>query len=251
MDTDDIVMNLTIDIGNTCTKLVAFNGDTIVDEMRMDKGEWKGLEEFCDKYDFAGGIYSTVVELSQKQAEIIKQLPFKIIQLQPGVTPIPISNKYKTPYTLGPDRLAAAVGAYSKSVGHDLLIIDVGTCITYDFVSRAGEYLGGNISPGITMRFKALHEHTDKLPLVARKGDCPVLGQTTETAIRSGVMSGVEYEIDGYISEYKLKYPGLLVYLTGGMHINLQGSKKNGIFADDFIVPYGLNKILQFNEDIK
>ncbi len=244
-------MNLTIDVGNTCTKLVAFDGDNVVEEVRMDTMEWDKLDDFCRKYQFERGIYSSVVELTMEQKNSLGRLSFPMMALESGITPIPIRNLYHTPTTLGSDRLAAAVGAYSKAVGHNVLIIDVGTCITYDFVNDRGEYLGGNISPGPTMRFKALHEFTGKLPLVVRKGDTPEMGVTTETAIRSGVMKGIDYEIEGYIRDYSLKYPGLLVYLTGGMHINLQSSKKNATFADDFVVPYGLNKILQYNASLE
>lgn len=243
-------MNLTIDIGNTCTKLVAFDGLTPVRELRMDDGEWFKLADFCNEYHFTRGIYSTVIRLSGEFEERIKELPFPMMQLVSGVTPIPIRNKYSTPYTLGTDRLAAAVGAYCKNKGHDVLIIDVGTCITYDFVASSGEYIGGNISPGPTVRLKALNMYTDSLPLVDRKGDTPLLGYSTETAIRSGVMYGVEREIEGYISDFLLKYPGLFVYLTGGVPLNLHISEKKCIFANKFIVPEGLNRILLYNEEL-
>lgn len=243
-------MNLAIDIGNTCTKLVAFDGQTPVEEVRMDYGELYKLKDFCDKYNFVRGIFSTVIKLSDEIMDYMNNLSFPMMQLVSGVTPIPITNMYSTPHTLGTDRLAAAVGAYFKQEGHDVLVIDVGTCITYDFVTSAGDYLGGNISPGPTARLKALHDSTDFLPLVERKGDTPVLGNSTETAIRSGVMRGVEYEIEGYIRDFLLKYPCLFVYLTGGVHLNLHIPEKNCTFADNFIVPYGLNQILLYNEEL-
>lgn len=140
-------MNLTIDIGNTCAKLVAFDGFKPVEEMRMDDGELFKLNDFCTKYSFDKGIYSTVVKLSKEFIDAINGLPFPMIRLVSGVTPVPIDNRYATPLTLGTDRLAAVVGAYYKQEGHDLLIIDIGTCITYDFITSGGEYLGGNISP--------------------------------------------------------------------------------------------------------
>ncbi len=183
-------MNLTIDIGNTCTKLVAFDGMTPVEEIRMDGGEWFKLRHICNKYCFSKGIFSTVVKVPEELDNEIKGLPFPMMQLVSGVTPVPINNRYATPHTLGTDRLAAAVGAYFRQKGHDLLIVDVGTCITYDFVTSAGDYLGGNISPGPTVRLKALNSFTDSLPLVNRRGDTPELGFDTETAIRSGVMYG-------------------------------------------------------------
>lgn len=242
-------MNLTLDIGNTCAKMVAFDGDKPVDELHMNHDDWEKLKDFCAHHRFERGIYSTVIGLSPEMESIIKNLGFPMMQLIPGVTKVPVSIKYATPTTLGADRLAAAVGAYRKNLGHDVLVIDIGTCITYDLVTANGEYLGGNISPGPTIRLKALHEHTDKLPFVERKGDTPDVGYSTETAIRSGVMRGIEYEIEGYISDFLLKYPSLYVYLTGGVRLNLHISEKNRTFADSFIVPEGLNYILQYNED--
>ena len=140
------------------------------------------------------------------------------------------------------------MGAYVKGGGTDVLVIDVGTCITYDFVNANGEYLGGNISPGPKLRLMALSEHTSKLPLVSRHGDTPEVGYSTETAIRSGVLNGIRREIEGYISDFLLKYPRLLVYLTGGVHLDLHISEKMRIFADDFILSYGLNCILEYKK---
>lgn len=241
-------MNLTIDIGNTCSKLVAFDGFTPLEEIRMDDNELFKLNDFCDKYHFSQGILSSVVSLSEEFNDALLSLPFPVMRLVSGETPIPVKNRYKTPQTLGTDRLAAAVGAYCENRGSNVLIIDIGTCITYDFVSAAGEYLGGNISPGPTIRLKALNTFTDALPLVARKGDTLSLGDSTETAIRSGVVRGIEYEIEGYIDEFMSKYPGLLVYLTGGVQLNLRISEKKCIFADKYIVPKGLNHILLYNK---
>lgn len=245
------VKNLTIDIGNTCVKMVAFDGMEPLEEVRMDRGELDKLRAFCLRHAFDRGIFSTVVDLSAEMREAISELPFPMMQLVSGQTPIPIVNGYKTPGTLGADRLAAAIGAWSKQPGHDVLVIDVGTCVTYDFVSAGGVYLGGNISPGPTIRLKALNMFTDSLPLVNRKGLMPQLGDSTETAIRCGVMQGITYEIEGYINEYQKKYPGLFIYLTGGVHLNLHISEKKCIFADHFIVPEGLNRVLIYNEEIK
>ncbi len=240
-------MNLTIDIGNTCVKLVAFNDTTPVEEMRMDCDELFKLNDFCEKYHFEHGIYSSVINLSDEFKSAIENLSFPVMRLISGVTPIPIVNKYSTPATLGTDRLAAAIGAFCSVERRDILIIDVGTCITYDFINSDGEYLGGNISPGPTVRLKSLHTFTDALPLVERKGMVSDIGETTEMAIRNGVMHGVEYEIEGYINDFSSKYPNLLVYLTGGVQLNLRISEKKCIFVDKLIVPKGLNYILLYN----
>lgn len=244
-------MNLIIDIGNTCAKLVCFNGDRIVEEQRIDKGEAYLLDEFCRKYRFERGIYSTVVDMSKRLEQKIKKLPFPMMELVSGETPVPVKVKYATPMTLGADRLAAAVAAVTMKPGRNVMVIDVGTCITYEFVNAEGEYLGGNISLGPSMRFKALHRFTGRLPQVERRGVAPEIGTTTITAIRSGVMYGIKYEIEGYVNEYLKKYPDLYVYLTGGVHLDLQFSENCPIFADDYIVPRGLNRILRYNEELK
>lgn len=243
-------MNLTIDIGNTCTKLVAFGSQGVVEEQHIEHGDSTLLREFALRHPFEAGICSSVIDIDADTLAVITSLPFEVMMLQSGVTPIPIINKYKTPLTLGSDRLAAAVGAYMRSPGHDVLVIDIGTCITYDFVNSHGEYLGGNISPGPRIRLAALHEHTGKLPLVDRRGPSPEVGYDTTTAIRSGVLRGVEYELMGYIADFSAKYPSLLVYLTGGVRLDLHISEKKCIFADDFIVPEGLNRILLYNKEL-
>lgn len=239
--------NLAIDIGNTCTKLVAFSDTSPLEELRIDDGEEHLLADFATKYMFDRGIYSTVVHLTPKMENAIKSFTFPMIRLVPGKTPVPLAIRYLTPHTLGADRLAAAVGAYCRHPGREVMVIDVGTCITYDFVNDLGEYFGGNISPGPAIRLKALNTFTDSLPLIERKGEIPELGNSTETAIRSGVMNGIRREIEGYISDYLLKYPRLLIYLTGGIHPDLHVKEKMRTFADDFIVPEGLNRILLYN----
>ena len=241
-------MNLIIDAGNTCIKLVAFDGDAPVEVCTADYDELDKFTRFLSAYPFNRGIVSSVVDMPDAMEMAIGELPFGIKRLVPGVTPVPLTIRYATPHTLGADRLAAAVGAYVKGGGTDVLVIDVGTCITYDFVNANGEYLGGNISPGPKLRLMALSEHTSKLPLVSRHGDTPEVGYSTETAIRSGVLNGIRREIEGYISDFLLKYPRLFVYLTGGVHLDLHISEKMRIFADDFILSYGLNCILEYKK---
>ncbi len=242
-------MKLIIDIGNTVVKMVAFRGDEPVDEIRAESGELAGLCDFVKKYDFRRGIVGTVRNLLDSEEEALSRLPFPLLRLSPD-TPVPITNRYRTPQTLGSDRLAAVIGASSLKPGHDLLIIDAGTCITYEVIDARGNYWGGNIAPGMQMRLRALHEFTGRLPLVEAEGDVPGMGYSTETAIRSGVLRGMKYEIEGYIKSMRSKYPHLLVFLTGGDRINFDTNIKNIIFTDRYIVPRGLNKILDFNEEL-
>lgn len=244
-------MNLIIDIGNTCVKLVCFNEGKVVEEQRTDKDDAVALQSFCSRYPFSRGICSSVSDISEEYSAALSSLPFSMMEFKNGITRVPIINKYNTPLTLGSDRLAAVVGANWLQPGRDVLVIDIGTCVTFDFINSIGEYLGGNISPGPTMRLKALNHFTARLPFVERRGDTPDFGTDTTTAIRSGVMNGIKYEIEGYIHSFLAKYPQLFVYLTGGVHLNLQFSENLSIFADDFIVPKGLNRILEYNNEHK
>lgn len=239
-----------IDIGNTVAKLVAFDGDEPVEEIRTCNDSLSALGAFATKYAFTHGIVGTVKGLTAEAEEQLRSLKIPILRFSPQ-TPVPITNRYKSPETLGADRLAAAVGASSLKPGKDLLIIDAGTCVTYEVIDAKGNYWGGNIAPGMQMRLRSLNEFTAKLPLVSAEGDVPGMGYDTETAIRSGVLRGMKYEIEGYIRSMRRKYPHLLVFLTGGDKINFDATIKSIIFADKFIVPRGLNKILDYNHDKK
>lgn len=239
-------MKLIIDIGNTVAKLVAFHGEEPIEEVRTSNDTLAGLSAFATKYDFSCGIVGTVRDIMPEAERELSNLHIPIIRFN-ATTPIPITNRYRTPETLGADRLAAAIGATTLKPRKDLLIIDAGTCITYEVIDAKGNYWGGNIAPGMMMRIRALHEFTARLPLVSPEGEVPGMGYDTETAIRSGVLRGMKYEIEGYIKSMRTKYPNLLVFLTGGDKINFDTNIKNIIFADKFIVPRGLNKILDYN----
>ena len=241
-------MKLIIDIGNTVAKLVAFDGDEPVEEVRTSNESLAALGAFAAKYAFTHGSVGAVREITPQAEERLQALHIPLLRFTSS-TPVPITNRYRTPQTLGSDRLAAAVGARSLKPGKDLLIIDAGTCVTYEVIDALGNYWGGNIAPGMHMRLRALHEFTAKLPLVEAEGAVPGMGYDTDTAIRSGVLRGMKYEIEGYIRSMRAKYPKLLVFLTGGDKINFDTTIKSIIFADKFIVPRGLNKILDYNND--
>ena len=162
-------------------------------------------------------------------------------------TPIPIDNLYSTPETLGPDRLAASIGANALCPYSDILVIDMGTAITYDYVNANGQYLGGNISPGIEMRFKALHDFTAKLPLVDKSGTLNAIGSNTEEAIRAGVILGMKHEVEGYIREFLSKNSHVSVFLTGGDSINFDDTLKKYTFAYKFLVQEGLAEVFHYN----
>ena len=240
-------MNLIIDIGNTSAKLAVFGQGEMKETLRCSNKTLDGLSILCNKYPIRKGIVSSVISLTDEIRQALDKLPFPVMEFT-YQSPIPITNLYRTPQTLGMDRLAAVIAAYTIKPGHPILVIDAGTCITYDFVDEVGQYRGGNISPGMDMRFKALHTFTNKLPLVSAEGEMPSYGQTTETAIRSGVIRGIKHEMNGYIEHLRENYPSLLVFLTGGNEFSFDANIKNGIFADGFLVLKGLNRILEYNE---
>ncbi len=248
MDLTICRMNLIIDIGNTVAKIAVFKGKEMVEVFYDSNQTLENLPVVCAKYAVEKAIVATVVDLTEQASGQLANLPVRPVRLN-GEIPLPVKNLYETPETLGYDRIAAAVGACEQFPGRDILVIDAGTCITYEFVDAAGRYHGGNISPGMQMRFKALHEFTGKLPLVSREGRRLPLGKDTDTAMREGVLKGMEYEISGYIMAMKHKYPELLVFLTGGDDFSFDTNLKSIIFADRFLVLKGLNRILNYNND--
>lgn len=242
-------MNLVIDIGNSVAKIAVFDNGKMVEIHHCSNRTLDKLAIVRQKYAIEKGILSSVITLNERCREQLEELKIPLIELN-YQTPVPIKNLYKTPQTLGMDRLAAVVGANGIKPGYPLLVIDAGTCITYDFIDAAGQYLGGNISPGKAMRFKALNAFTDKLPEIESEGETPAYGQTTETAIRSGVIHGIEFELEGYISCFWKKYPELFVFLTGGNEFSFDTKLKSVIFADGFLVLKGLNRILEYNNEL-
>jgi type III pantothenate kinase len=242
-------VNLIIDIGNTVAKLAVFDDDNLLEVFYDSNQTLESLPAVCGKYPLSRAVVATVIELNETVENRLKSLPVPLLQLD-STTPLPIKNLYETPQTLGYDRIAAVVGAYQNFPGRDILVIDAGTCITYEFIDSLGRYHGGNISPGVQMRFKALHQFTSKLPLISAEGRMTQLGKNTETAIRMGVLQGVEYEMLGYIETMRHKYPELLVFLTGGDEFSFDTNLKSIIFADRFLVLKGLNRILNYNERI-
>ena len=240
---------LIIDIGNSSAKVALFEGTTLAEHIHAEHDELPHLlsTTTASHPKIKRAILSSVIPLNPDVQEVIESFSFPCLYMSAQLE-MPFRIAYKTPGTLGPDRLAAAAEAWIQQPGHNLLIIDMGTAITYDLVTAEGEYLGGNIAPGISMRFKALNHFTGKLPLVSKMGCRIPIGDTTETAIREGVLQGVNYEIEGYIRECSNKYPNLLVFLTGGDANFLDNQTKSRTFADGLLVEKGLNRILTLNK---
>jgi type III pantothenate kinase len=242
--------NLTIDNGNTSVKVAFFIGTELVATNRFMRRDVRLLDRFISTYKPDSAIMCSTAssEASQRVEELINQRCSRVMSLT-HETPMPITLGYRTPQTLGRDRIATAVGAWSIAQGGDVLVIDAGTAITYDLVTADGCFVGGNIAPGLGLRFKSLHEHTGRLPLVDADGDTPVMGYDTQTAIRSGVLLGLLGEIRSCIATLKMSHPGLTVFLTGGdgklLHSRLG---EDGVIYQEHLAAEGLNRIYLYNE---
>lgn len=242
-------MNLIVDVGNTYVKFAVFKQGKLIHKTVTD------LSHFNETYknikdDFSGiekVIISSVGKLELSQIETIKKQE-NVLVLDSEVK-LPFENLYKTPKTLGVDRIALVSAAVLQFPNKNVLIIDAGTCITYDFITSKNQYLGGAISPGIKLRYHSLHNLTANLPLLDFEIPKNIIGESTSEAIHSGIIYGVLKEIDGVIDEYQKKYSDLTVILTGGDTNFLSNQLKNSIFANSNFLLEGLNFILEFNTD--
>ncbi|MCU0440227.1 MAG: type III pantothenate kinase [Raineya sp.] len=237
------MMNAVVDIGNTRYKVALFKEKTLIDSIETTEENESLL--FIERNQVKSIIVSSVRE---DISIFIKKLPIKPYILSPEL-PIPIKNKYKSPQTLGMDRLAAAIGAKSFFPNQSCLVIDLGTCITYDFVTAENEFMGGMIAPGVRMRLKAMHHFTQKLPLVEwePEKDVKVTGASTQEAILSGAVNGVKGEIYSTRQYYQTLHPDLQTILCGGDSLYFESIKKDNTFAVPKLVLFGLNQILQYN----
>ncbi len=250
-------MNLTIDIGNSSIKVGVFhfeegkypgrNVSSPISTTRIGFDELETFDTFLNSYSINACILSTTSKIPQWLYSTLKSHNINFIKELNASDNLPIKNRYKTPSTLGTDRIASVVGGYYLACKNNpVLCVDLGTAITYDFITADGEYLGGNISPGLSIRFKSLHDYTSKLPLLDKTGDIPDLGYNTSTAIRSGVILGLKNELQGYIDEYQSKYPDLYIFLTGGDALYFDYPTKKRIFVEENLVLKGLNIILHY-----
>jgi len=239
-------MNLIIDVGNTRIKLAVFKNSKIIhnESITLDIFEIRAVE-LIKKYGCNKAIISSVGTVKKSQIAKISS-KISLIELDSN-TKVPFKNKYATPKTLGVDRLALIAAAVSKFSKKNVLIIDAGTCITYDFVNSENCYFGGAISPGINMRYKSLNAFTESLPILELSNDHYLTGNSTESCIHSGVINGVINEIDSIIYQYREKNCDLTVVLTGGDTNFLANRLKNSIFANPNFLLEGLNTILTHN----
>ena len=240
-------MNLTIDIGNTLIKMAVFDGGEIVEKLLAEECDTKLLDGLLARWPAIDrAIIASTGGRTAPLARMLRVRAVKCLEFTPA-TPVPIGNAYLTPATLGRDRLAAAVGAATLYPGRNALIVDFGTAVTLDFVSADGVFRGGCISPGMAMRFRALHEYTAALPLCDATDSAELLGRTTDEAVRLGVMNSLAFEIEGYIARMQGEIEDLCVIFTGGDTNFFAKRIKNTIFANCNLVFWGLNRILEYN----
>ena len=243
-------MNLIIDIGNSFVKVAIMDGDEILWKERYSspqefdalaiKGRWPQIARAI--------VASTAVD-TLSATEALREAGIEVLEMN-SLTPVPIGNEYATPETLGVDRLAAAVAAVEVMGCRNCVIVDFGSAITIDFV-KDGIYRGGNISPGVEMRFRALHDYTKRLPKCQPTDEVLEMGRTTSQAIEQGVMQGIENEIRGYIEAFCKKNAKISIIFAGGDAIFFDKRIKNAIFAKCDLVITGLNRILDYNASTK
>ena len=234
------MLKLIIDQGNTQTKLAIFRQKKLLKKILYEQDNQ--LHELESQAD------AVILSSVKNDSNLLKVLKGNPLLLNIN-TLLPVVNLYETPETLGNDRIAAVVGAATQFPNSNVLVIDAGTCITLDLFTLKG-YQGGSISPGIQMRLQALHQKTDRLPMVELDGEVDIIGKNTIQSIQSGVLNGVLVEIDGMINRYKSQFSDLKVMLTGGDFQMFDKGLKNSIFVDPNLVLKGLNEILDYNEAI-
>lgn len=241
-------MNLIIDAGNTSVKLAIFKKTEIIHLESVATSDFvTALKIIFKSYPkIQSAIISSVGALSKEQMNVLAV--FCEVHELSNASKVPFKNSYASPQTLGVDRLALTTAAFYFNPHQNNLIIDAGTCITYDMLNDFDEYLGGAISPGVQMRYNAMHNQTAKLPLLEKKEILDYIGNTTENCIHSGVVNGVTLEIDGVINLYKSRFEDLTIILTGGDALFLSKRLKNTIFADSKFLLKGLNYLLEYNK---
>lgn len=243
------MLNLVIDIGNTRTKVALFRNDEKVVSFPTDSLTDKDIASLKTEHpQINNAILSSVRNDSLELIELLRKEIDHVIELD-HTTLLPIENHYETPETLGKDRIAAAVGANHQFPNQNLLIIDAGTAITYDFVNDRNQYMGGFITPGLNMRFKALHQFTDKLPLLHTTKPGNYYGSNTTQSIIGGIQYGLEGEVQRIIEHFSTPSDNLLIILTGGDTNYFEKLLKNHKFVALEIILSGLNTILEYNKN--
>lgn len=249
LKTKNIPMLLTIDVGNTRIKAAVFEQNTLVELFVFTKDAFLIETNFIlNKFPKIKKV--VVASVGNVEKESFLSLKGKAeIYFITHESKFPFTNLYSTPKTLGIDRMVLASGAVTQFPNQNRLIIDAGTCITYDFIDANDNYLGGAISPGLRLRYDALHQQTAKLPLLTKSYPENFIGNSTQESIHSGVINGVALEIDGFIELYKTQYDKFIIILTGGDAEFLAMRLKNTIFANSNFLLESLNQTFQYNQN--
>lgn len=237
---------LIVDIGNSRIKAAKFEGTDLLEELVFT--DLQGLKTYAAQLSIDACMISSV---RYDEATLLAELGFPFHYLSVH-SKVPFQNNYGTPHTLGVDRKAALAGARSYFLKGPVLVIDMGSCITYDVLAADDTFTGGSISPGLTMRFQAMHQHTARLPLAnLDKDTIPLLsGDNTLACLQSGVYYGILHEMEGFIRQYSMRYPDLRVIICGGDSFFFETLTKDHIFVIPNLVLYGLNRILLDNVDL-
>nr|WP_315251681.1 type III pantothenate kinase [uncultured Flavobacterium sp.] len=242
-------MILAIDVGNTRVKSAVFEGNAVLESFVFSKNELgKNIQNILKKYRKLTHLVISSVSDVEKQsfADFERLVNVHFVSHNDS---FPFVNRYKTPTTLGVDRMVLAAGATLQYPNQNRLVIDAGTCITYDFIDESDNYQGGAISPGLQLRYAALHNFTAKLPLLELENPEHFIGKSTSESLHSGVVNGLVYEIDGFIEEYKTMHPNFIIILTGGDAVFLAKRLKNTIFANSNFLLESLNQIFQYKTE--
>jgi len=239
-------LDLAVDIGNSSVKAGVFRHGQLTKTFRMDHFDSRQAARLTQKYPIRNAIMCSVKNQHVSEREALANHFEHLLELT-AATPLPIQNEYQTPETLGSDRIAAVTGAFALFPGQNTLVIDAGTAITYDFLDESGHYKGGNISPGLNLRFRSLHESTGLLPLLSPQISDGWLGKNTNQAIVAGVQNGLIFEMNQYIHHFTDHYGKLTTILTGGDSNFFDNKLKYPIFVESNLVLIGLNKILKHN----
>ncbi|MDI6050663.1 type III pantothenate kinase [Flavobacterium sp. XS2P24] len=239
-------MILVVDVGNTRIKAAVFEDATLFEIFVFSKIELqKNIENILKIFEKITDLVVSSVGDVEKQSFLVYNEVLNVHFLS-HEDPFPFQNCYATPKTLGIDRMVLAAGATLQFPNQNRLVIDAGTCVTYDFIDEENNYLGGAIAPGLRLRYEALHNFTAKLPLLSLESPKDFIGTSTSESIHSGVVNGFVYEIDGFIDEYKARYSNFIIILTGGDTDFLAKRLKNTIFANSNFLLESLNQTFQY-----
>lgn len=239
-------MILAVDVGNTRIKAAVFEGDMLVENFVFVKNELqKNIQNILKKYNKVADLVISSVGDVEKKSFLEFENDLKV-HFMSHESNFPFVNCYATPKTLGIDRMVLAAGATLQFPDQNRLVIDAGTCVTFDFIDQNNNYLGGAIAPGLRLRYEALHNFTAKLPLLTLETPEGLIGNSTVGSIHSGVVNGLVYEIDGFIDEYSRLYSNFIIILTGGDTEFLAKRLKNTIFANSNFLLESLSQTFQY-----